>query len=119
VDSRFPGGLWVPLKSSRWCGRWAAWSATHLPIFENPTGISYWLEMGYILLVPASIVFMIGEITRSRKISWALFSVMFAAFRALYSASFHWRNSRAILLLASLELRRSEYGRQRDALYAV
>ena len=58
-----------------------AWSATHAAHpFENPTPLSAWLEMGYILFVPASIVFMIGELTKSRKTAWALFSTMLLLF---------------------------------------
>jgi K+-transporting ATPase ATPase A chain len=58
-----------------------AWSATHSAHpFENPTGVTYWLEMGYILLVPAAITFMIGELTKSRKIAWALFGTMLFLF---------------------------------------
>jgi K+-transporting ATPase ATPase A chain len=58
-----------------------AWSATHSAHpFENPTPLSGWLEMGYIVLVPASIVFMIGRLTKSRKISVALFATMLVLF---------------------------------------
>jgi K+-transporting ATPase ATPase A chain len=59
----------------------SAWSATHAAHpFENPTPLSCWLEMGYILFVPASIVFMIGRLTKSRKIAWALFATMLVLF---------------------------------------
>ena len=59
----------------------SAWSATHSAHpFENPTPLSGWLEMGYILFVPASIVFMIGRLTKSRKISVALFATMLVLF---------------------------------------
>jgi len=58
-----------------------AWSSTHCAHpFENPTPLSAWLEMGYILLVPASIVIMIGKLARSRKISVALFATMLLLF---------------------------------------
>jgi K+-transporting ATPase ATPase A chain len=46
--------------------------------FANPTGLSYYLEMGYIMFVPAAICFMIGVLTRSSKTAWALFSTMLA-----------------------------------------
>jgi len=58
-----------------------AWSSTHCAHpFENPTPLSAWLEMGYILLVPASIVIMIGKLARNRKISVALFATMLLLF---------------------------------------
>lgn len=58
-----------------------AWSASHSAHpFENPTGLTCYLEMAYILLVTPAIVFMIGHLTKNRKISWALFSTMLVLF---------------------------------------
>jgi K+-transporting ATPase ATPase A chain len=58
-----------------------AWSASHSAHpFENPTGLSCYLEMAYILFVPPAITFMIGELTKNRKIAWALFITMSALF---------------------------------------
>ncbi len=58
-----------------------AWSASHSAHpFENPTGLSHLLELGYILFVPASIVIMIGELAKNRKTSVALLSVMVVLF---------------------------------------
>jgi len=45
---------------------WSGVSAAHP--FENPTGLSFYLEMGYILFVPAAITFMVGWLTKNRKI---------------------------------------------------
>jgi potassium-transporting ATPase potassium-binding subunit len=46
--------------------------------FANPTGLTYYLEMGYIMFLPASICFLIGRLTNSRATAWALFSTMLA-----------------------------------------
>ena len=57
---------------------WSGVSAAHP--FENPTGLSFYLEMGYILFVPAAITFMVGWLTKNRKITIALFSTMLLLF---------------------------------------
>jgi K+-transporting ATPase ATPase A chain len=58
-----------------------AWSASHSAHpFENPTGLSCYLEMGYIYFIPPAITFMIGHLTKNRKIGWALFIAMSALF---------------------------------------
>ncbi len=57
---------------------WSGVSAAHP--FENPTGLSFYLEMGYILLVPAAITFMVGRLTKNPKITVALFATMLALF---------------------------------------
>lgn len=57
---------------------WSGVSAAHP--FENPTGLSFYLEMGYILFVPAAITFMVGWLTKNRKIAVALFSTMLLLF---------------------------------------
>jgi K+-transporting ATPase ATPase A chain len=53
---------------------WSGVSAAHP--FENPSGLTYYLELGYILFVPAAIAFAVGELSKNRKIGWALFSTM-------------------------------------------
>ena len=57
---------------------WSGVSAAHP--FENPNGLSFYLEMGYILFVPAAITFMVGWLTKNRKITIALFSTMLLLF---------------------------------------
>jgi K+-transporting ATPase ATPase A chain len=48
--------------------------------FENPTGLSNFLEMLAILLIPASQVFMFGRMVLSRGHAWAVYGAMFAIF---------------------------------------
>jgi potassium-transporting ATPase potassium-binding subunit len=57
---------------------WSGVSAAHP--FENPTGLTLYIEMGYILLVPSAITFMVGRLTKNRKIAIALFSTMVLLF---------------------------------------
>ncbi|MDP2931146.1 MAG: potassium-transporting ATPase subunit KdpA [Chloroflexota bacterium] len=57
---------------------WSGVSAAHP--FETPTGLSLYLHMGYILFVPAAITFMVGWLTKNRKITVALFSTMLLLF---------------------------------------
>ena len=48
--------------------------------FENPTGLSNFLEMLAILLIPAAEVFMFGRMVLARRHAWAVFAAMFAVF---------------------------------------
>ena len=48
--------------------------------FENPTGLSNFLEMLAILLIPAAEVFMFGRMVFARRHAWAVFAAMFAVF---------------------------------------
>ena len=48
--------------------------------FATPTPLSYWLEMGIMLLVPSSLIFAFGEIIRNRKIGLAIFLAMLALY---------------------------------------
>src|SRR6185312_9049664 len=45
--------------------------------FENPNGITNFLEMLSILLIPAGCVFMFGRMVGSMRQAWAIFSAMF------------------------------------------
>jgi len=45
--------------------------------FENPTGLTNFLEMLYILLIGSAEVFMFGKMVRATRQGWALLSVMF------------------------------------------
>ncbi len=60
--------------------------------FENPTPFNSWLTMGYILFVPASIVVMIGKLSRSRDTTIALFSVMIVMFLLCMPLPFYAEN---------------------------
>jgi len=48
--------------------------------FENPTGLSNFIEMLSILLIPAAQVFMFGRMVFARRHAWAVFAAMFVVF---------------------------------------
>ncbi|HEX6762540.1 MAG TPA: potassium-transporting ATPase subunit KdpA [Gaiellaceae bacterium] len=48
--------------------------------FENPNGLTNFLEMISILLIPAAQVFMFGRIVLARRHAWMVFAAMFAVF---------------------------------------
>jgi potassium-transporting ATPase potassium-binding subunit len=48
--------------------------------FENPNGISNFLELLAILLIPAGQVFMFGKMVGARRHAWMVFAAMFAIF---------------------------------------
>jgi K+-transporting ATPase ATPase A chain len=48
--------------------------------FENPTGLTNFVEMLAILLIPAGQVFMFGKMVVARRHAWAVFAAMFVVF---------------------------------------
>jgi K+-transporting ATPase ATPase A chain len=48
--------------------------------FENPTGLSNFIEVLAILLIPAGQVFMFGRMVLARRHAWAVFAAMFVVF---------------------------------------
>src|SRR5262245_1085259 len=48
--------------------------------FENPNGVTNFLEMIAILLIPAAQVFMFGKLVLARRHAWMVFAAMFAVF---------------------------------------
>ena len=48
--------------------------------FENPNGLTNFLELLSILLIPAGLVFMFGKMVGARKQGYAVFAAMFAMF---------------------------------------
>ena len=48
--------------------------------FENPNGLSNFLEVLAILLIPAAQVFMFGRMVLARRHAWMVFAAMFAMF---------------------------------------
>jgi potassium-transporting ATPase potassium-binding subunit len=48
--------------------------------FENPNGLTNYLEMLSILLIPAAQVFMFGKMVLARRHAWMVFAAMFAMF---------------------------------------
>lgn len=45
--------------------------------FENPTGLSNWVELFFILLIPAGSTAMFGRMVGSRRQGWAVYGAMF------------------------------------------
>ena len=59
----------------------AAWYNSNSAVpFENPTGLSNFIEMLAILLIPAGQVFMFGRMVLARRHAWAVFAAMFFVF---------------------------------------
>src|SRR4029077_15410663 len=50
--------------------------------FENPTGLTNFLEMLYILLIGSAEVYMFGKMVRATRQGWAVLSVMFVCMLA-------------------------------------
>jgi K+-transporting ATPase ATPase A chain len=50
--------------------------------FENPNGITNFVEMMFILLIPAAQVFMFGRLVLARKQAWPIVAAMFVMFAA-------------------------------------
>ena len=48
--------------------------------FENPNGLTNFIELLAILLIPAGQVFMFGRMVRARRQAWPIFAAMFAMF---------------------------------------
>jgi potassium-transporting ATPase potassium-binding subunit len=48
--------------------------------FENPTGLTNFLELISILLIPAAQVFMFGKMVLARRHAWMVFAAMFSMF---------------------------------------
>src|SRR5665213_1399472 len=48
--------------------------------FENPTGLSNFLEMLALMLIPAAQVFMFGKMVFARRHAWAVFAALFIVF---------------------------------------
>src|SRR5204862_6114410 len=48
--------------------------------FENPNGLTNFLEVLAILLIPAAQVFMFGKMVLARRHAWMVFAAMFAVF---------------------------------------
>src|SRR4029079_6179907 len=48
--------------------------------FENPNGLTNFLELLSILLIPAAQVFMFGKMVLARRHAWMVFAAMFAIF---------------------------------------
>jgi K+-transporting ATPase ATPase A chain len=56
------------------------WNSNSAVPFENPNGLSNFLEMIAILLIPAAQVFMFGFMVAARRHAWMVLAAMFAIF---------------------------------------
>ena len=56
------------------------WNSNSGVPFENPTGLSNFVEMIALLLIPAAQVFMFGWMVFARRHAWMVFAAMFAVF---------------------------------------
>jgi len=56
------------------------WNSNSAVPFENPTGLSNFVELISILLIPAAQVFMFGWMVAARRHAWMVFAAMLAVF---------------------------------------
>ncbi len=79
VIARGPVALMVAIKQLGTNGGGFFNSNSAVP-FENPNGLTNFLESIAILLIPAAQVFMFGRMVLARRHAWMVFSAMFALF---------------------------------------
>src|SRR5581483_6402976 len=77
--ARGPAGSQISIKQLGTNGGGYYNSNSAVP-FENPTGLTNFLEMLSILLIPAACVFMFGKMVGARRHGWMVFASMFAVF---------------------------------------
>lgn len=53
------------------------WNSNSAVPFENPTGLSNFVEDVSILIIPAAMVFMFGRMVRARRHAWMIYTAMF------------------------------------------
>jgi potassium-transporting ATPase potassium-binding subunit len=79
--ARGPGASQIAIKQLGTNGGGFYNSNSAVP-FENPNGISNFVEMMFILLIPAAQVFMFGRMVLARRQAWPIFAAMFVMFAA-------------------------------------
>lgn len=89
--------------------------------FENPTGLSNFLEMFAILLIPASLVFTYGNMVCAKKHAWLLFLVMGFFWIAGFAVSSYSEHVHNPILGASpvLEGKETRFGIVNSILWSV
>jgi potassium-transporting ATPase potassium-binding subunit len=81
VITRGPAASMVAIKQLGTNGG-GFWNSNSAVPFENPNGITNFLEMIAILLIPAAQVFMFGKMVLARRHALMVFAAMFALFAA-------------------------------------
>ncbi|HXF29068.1 MAG TPA: potassium-transporting ATPase subunit KdpA, partial [Chlamydiales bacterium] len=89
--------------------------------FENPTAFTNFLELFAIVLIPASLVFMYGEMARARKHAWLLYFVMLFLLIAGLSVSIYSENlpNPVLGVSPSLEGKETRLGITNSVLWSV
>jgi K+-transporting ATPase ATPase A chain len=93
--------------------------------FENPNGISNFLELWLILSIPASLTYTYGRMVGSRRQGWTIFSAMAALFVAavvvVYLAERHGTPAQHLAGIAggNLEGKEQRFGIAGSSLWAV
>ena len=93
--------------------------------FENPNGISNFLELLLILIIPAGLTAMFGRMVGSRRQGWALYSAMFVLFAigvaVVYAAEAHGSVAQHAAGIAggNLEGKETRFGITNSALWTA
>jgi K+-transporting ATPase ATPase A chain len=93
--------------------------------FENPNGLSNFLEMLAILGIPASLTFTYGRMVGSRRQGWTIFAAMFSLFAVsvivVYLAEMHGTAAQhaAGVVGANLEGKEVRFGTANSALWTA
>jgi K+-transporting ATPase ATPase A chain len=84
--ARGPAALMIAIKQLGTNGGGFYNSNSAVP-FENPNGLTNFLELIAILLIPAAQVFMFGKIVLARRHAWMVFAAMFSVFALAIAVS--------------------------------
>jgi K+-transporting ATPase ATPase A chain len=93
--------------------------------FENPNGLTNFLEMLAILLIPAALVLTFGRMVGDRRQGVAVLAAMSILFLALYAAGVHWQAQPTPMLAhlgltgASMEGIETRFGTVASMLFAT
>lgn len=90
---------------------------TSVPL-ENPTPLSNVIEMIAILLIPLSVVFMVGRFIQRKKLMWMIFGSMLLMSLLSTSLTFWTEKSSLIPNLALMEGKEMRFGTEASALWA-